>query len=256
MESCVESQEQFQSFIDEQKLTYDAGKKIRGESWDPGADLRARRCFRNFIAVQTSLDALADLVALFFTGRIPRLSIGRAHFSPIEVWLKRPLPQFGLIVNPYDDQLRKLFDSLAPIVHAAGPERDWLPLMRMLRNKAAHLGHPVFRQVGLHDQTPKFYTFIPRQWPCIWERHMKPRGTPNPYGPNFLKTFFLETLMHQDVVTYGSGLRVKVMSVVQAGISELARTYQQFHTFPLNTAALAELQGNSESYSFERFPNA
>lgn len=56
MESFVDSQEQLQSFIDEQKQSYDAGKKIRGESWDPSADVRARRHFRNFlIALQTSL---------------------------------------------------------------------------------------------------------------------------------------------------------------------------------------------------------
>jgi hypothetical protein len=62
--------------------------------------------------------------------------------------------------------------------------------------------------------------------------------------------------MHQDVVSYGSGLRAKVMAVVQAGVSQLAETYHQFQDFPLNSTALAELQGNSENYSFERFPNA
>jgi hypothetical protein len=257
MESFVDSQEQLQSFIAEQKLTYDAGKKLRGEAWDPSADIRARRHFRNFlIALQSSLDVLADLIALFFTGLIPRLHFGRAQFSRVEDWLRRPLPPFGLVLTPYDERLRKLFNSIAPLVHATGQEREWLPLMRMLRNKAAHLGHPVFRQVGLHDQTPKFYTFIPRQWPYIWERHMRPRGSASPYGPDFLKKFFLETLMHQDVVSYGSGLRAKVMAVVQAGVSQLAETYHQFQDFPLNSTALAELQGNSENYSFERFPNA
>ena len=62
--------------------------------------------------------------------------------------------------------------------------------------------------------------------------------------------------MHQDVVSYASGLRTKVTAVVQAGVKELAKTYNQFQDFPLNTTALAELQGNSENYSFERFPNA
>jgi hypothetical protein len=257
LESFVDSQEQLHSFVGEQKQSYDAGKKLSGESWDPSADIRARRHFRNFlIALQSSLDSLADLIALFFTGLIPRLHLGRAQFSRIEEWLKRPLPPFGLIVTPHDDRLRQLFNSLAPLVHSTGPESEWLPFMRMLRNKVAHLGHPVFRQVGLHDRTPKFYTFIPRQWPYIWERHMKPSGSPKTYGPGFLRKFFLETLMHQDVVTYGSGLRAKVVSVVQAGVSELAATYHQFQDFPLNAAALAELQGNSESFSFERFPNA
>ena len=81
MEALVDSNEQAQSFIVDQKLTYDAGKKLRGETWDPGADARARRHFRDLlIALQTSLDALADLIALFFTGLIPGLRFGRGQF--------------------------------------------------------------------------------------------------------------------------------------------------------------------------------
>jgi hypothetical protein len=60
MESLTDSREQARAFIEDQGLTYDAGKAIRGESWDPEADARARRHFRDLlIALQTSLDALA-----------------------------------------------------------------------------------------------------------------------------------------------------------------------------------------------------
>jgi hypothetical protein len=256
MESLVDSQEQARLFVQNQKLTYDAGKKIRGEAWDPEADVRARRNFRDLlIALQTSLDALADLTALFFTGLIPGLRFGRAQFGRVEEWLKRPLPPFRLILTPYDQPLRDLFDALDPLVNAAGPEREWLPLMRMLRNKAAHLGQPVFRQIGLHDKTPKFYTFLPRQWPYLWERHMKPHG-PHPYGPDFIPKFFRETLIHQDIETYALGLRSKVRDVVQAGITVLAGSYEKMQDFAPNATALAELEGNSESYAFERFTNA
>jgi hypothetical protein len=256
MESSVDSVHQVQSFVDEQKLTYDVGKKLRGETWDEGADVRSRRHFRDLlIALQTSLDGLADMIALFFTGRVPRLNLGRAQFVRVEEWLKRPLPPFGLIATPYDEPLRQLFDVLGPLVNTAGSESEWLPLMRMLRNKASHLGQPVFRQIGLHDKTLKFYTFIPRQWPYIWERHMKPKE-PSPYGPDFIPNFFRETLIHQDVETYAIGLQRKVLDVVRAGISVLAETYGNFQDFAPNTAALAELQGNSESFSFERFSNA
>ncbi len=73
MESLVDFVQQVQSFIEEQKLTYDPGKTLRGETWVPGADARARRHFRDLlIALQSGLDALADLIALFFTGRVPR----------------------------------------------------------------------------------------------------------------------------------------------------------------------------------------
>ena len=201
MESLTDSKEQVRAFIETQRLTYDAGKKIRGESWDPEADTRARRHFRDLlIALQSSLDALADLIALFFTGLIPGLRLGRAQFGRVEEWLKRTPKSVGIVVTPFDHYLRQLFDALEPVVNAPGPERDWLPLMRMLRNKAAHLGQPVFRQIGLHDKTPKFYTFIPRQWPYLWERHLKPRGSA-PSEPGFLPKLFKETLIHQDVVT-------------------------------------------------------
>jgi hypothetical protein len=257
MESLVDADGQLKSFTEAQKLTYDAGKKIRGEAWDPTADARARRHFRDLlIALHSSLEALADLTALFFTGRIAGLRLGRSQFSRIEAWLKRPVPSLGLIFTPYDEPLRQLYDALGPLVNAGGPEIDWLPFMRLLRNKAEHLGQPVFRQIGLHDATPKFYTFIPRQWPYIWERHMKRHGESVPEDPDFLTKFFLQTLVHQDIVTYARGLRRKVQKVVHAGIEILGKTYGLVEGFGTNQAALAELQGNSEAYNFEHFPDS
>src|SRR5439155_14999777 len=129
---------------------------------------------------------------------------------------------------------------------------DWLPLMHLLRNKAAHLGQPVFRQIGLHDKTPRVYTFIPRRWPYIWERYMKPSGSPA-VAPGFIPKFLSETLIHQDVLTYAQGLRMKARDVVRAGINALANTYIHVQDFEVNQNALAELQGNSEAYAFEHF---
>lgn len=254
MESLVDADQQLTSFIEIQKHTYDAGKKISGEPWDPTADARARRHFRDLlIALHSSMDTLADLTALFFTGRIAGLRLGRSQFSRIEAWLKRPVPSLGLILTPYDQPLRQLYDALGPLVNAGGPEIDWLPFMRLLRNKAEHLGQPVFRQIGLHDAAPKFYTFIPRRWPYIWERHMKRHGESVPEDPRFLEKFFLETLVHQDMVTYARGLRRKVQNVIHAGIEVLDKTYGLVENFGTNQAALAELQGNSEAYNFEYF---
>jgi hypothetical protein len=257
MESLTDSGEQLRGFIDDQGLTYDAGKEIHGESWDPKADTRARRHFRDLlIALQSSLDALADLIALFFTGLIPGLRLGRAQFRRIEEWLRRtPKLSVGTIVTPYDHYLRQLFDALEPIVNATGPETDWLALMHMLRNKAAHLGQPVFRQVGLHDKTPKGYTFIPRQWPYIWERHLKPTGVSST-PPGFVSKLFEETLIHQDVVSYAGGLQSKVKDVIRAGIAALGTIYVHTQDFEHNQNALAELQGSAEAYAFEHFQNS
>jgi hypothetical protein len=61
LEALVEADEQIPLFVETQGLTYDLGKKARRERWDPEADSRARRHFRDFlIALQVSLDSLAD----------------------------------------------------------------------------------------------------------------------------------------------------------------------------------------------------
>jgi hypothetical protein len=138
-------------------------------------------------------------------------------------------------------------------MNAAAPERDWLPLMRMLRNKVAHLGDAVFRYMALHDRDGRFYTFLPRQWPFIPEEHMHaadaaPAAALEPF-PELLR----RTLMHEDIVSYASGLRRRVTEVISAVLEVLDSAYLQFRGFPLNTAALAELQGSAESYAFEHF---
>jgi hypothetical protein len=254
MEALTDADAQLKSFVETQKLTYDAGKNMRGESWDSTADARARKHFRDLlIACHSGLDALADLTALFFTGLISRLTLGRSQFARIEDWLKRPFPRFGLLLTPYDQPLRELYDALHPLVLAQGPETSWLPFMRLLRNKAEHLGQPVFRQIGLHDATPKFYTFIPRQWPFIWEQHMTPPGQSVTADANFIPRYFQDALVHQDIVTYAHGLRAKVRRVIHAGIDVLLKTYVIVENFGLNQAALAELHGNSEAYKFEYF---
>ena len=85
---------------------------------------------------------------------------------------------------------------------------------------------------------------------------MKRRGESVPEDPRFLEKFFLETLVHQDIVTYAKGLRRKVQNVIRAGIELLAKTYELVEDFGTNHAALAELQGNSEAYNFEYFPDS
>jgi hypothetical protein len=37
-------------------------------------------------------------------------------------------------------------------------ERQWLPLAKLLRNKAAHVGRGNFREMGFHDSNAVFYT--------------------------------------------------------------------------------------------------
>ena len=125
--------------------------------------------------------------------------------------------------------------------------------MRMLRNKAAHLGDAVFRYMALHDRDGRFYTFIPRQWPFIPEQYMHAAGAvpaaPHEPFPDPIE----RTLMHEDIASYAFGLRQKVTAVISAVLEILDSAYVRFSKFPLNTAALAELRESSESYAFEHF---
>lgn len=251
MESLKDADEQLGQFALARNLGYDAGKQIRGDTWDKDANRRAKRHFRDLlIALQTSLDALADIIAIFVTGFIKGLEVGRAQFSSIEAWLRTQLLPSGPIVTPFQYYAQKLHDALLPIVQAPAPETDWLPLMRLFRNKAAHLGTPLFRDFGLHDTTPRFYTFIPREWPFLWEKHIKDAGAGNRVPARQLLE---QTLIHQDDISYTRGLRNKVTELIAAGIAVINEAYDQVKDAPRNSTALSQLEGNSKSYSFEHF---
>jgi len=253
-DALVDADLELQSFSDNQARVYDSGKRIRGEEWDPTATDRARKHFRLLLlSLQAGLDATADLTALFLTGLISGLRLGRAQFSRIESWLERPLPPGGLIVTPQRDSLERLYASLLPLVNAPPPERDWLALMRMFRNKAAHLGDAVFRYMVLHDRDGRFYTFIPRQWPFIPEEHMHAAGAGQREASEPFPELLRRTLAHQDIVSYASGLRRKVTTVIATALEVLDAAYVRFKDFPLNAAALAELEESAESYAFEHF---
>ena len=252
-DALVDADDELRAFQESQARVYDPGKRIRGERWDPAAPGRAKKHFRLLLlSLQTSLDATADLAALFLTGLIPGLRVGRAQFSRIETWLGRALPPAGLIVTPQRDFLEQLYAALAPLVNAGPPEHEWLSLMRMLRNKAAHLGGAVFRYMVLHDADGRFHTFMPRQWPFIPEEYMHFAGTP-PRAPEPFPDLFRRTLVHEDILSYASGLRSKVTGVISVALQVLDSAYQRFGDFPVNAAAFAELEGSAEAYAFEHF---
>ena len=130
-EALQDADNQLIVFEKAQNLTYDYGKKIRGEKWDPDASAIARRSFRDLLtALHSSLDALADVMAIFLPGMVKGLTVGRAQFIRIESWLARPLPAFvGNVMTPMDFFLRRLYEDIRPIVLAAAPEKEWLPFM-------------------------------------------------------------------------------------------------------------------------------
>lgn len=237
-----------------QSLLYDPIKKAKGLPWDPTADRRSKRAFRELVvAAYSSLDMTADLVALMFTDCIPGLTVGRAQFISIEEWLRKPAPATGAVLSPQDAGLADLRGALAPLLLPDGPERDWLPLVRMLRNKGAHLGDDVFRYFGLFGRDDSLYLFVPREWPYFFEQHMKPtgQGSTEPF-PEFL----LRTLIHEDYISFAEGLNAKVRRVVGVASGILHAAFTMFGGFDLNQAALVQLKTNSRAYSFEHFADA
>ena len=181
-------------------------KGARGKTWNVAQSKRERRHFRDLlIALQTSLDSLADIIAIMFPGSIKGLEVGRSQFSRVESWLKKPFPAVGLLVTPSEFYIGKLHEGLRQIVCAPPPETDWLPMMRLLRNKAAHLGQPLFRQVGLERAGDgELFAFIQRQWPYLWESLIKPAG----HDSQQIHAYCLRcsaTAIHQDIVTIPVG---------------------------------------------------
>jgi hypothetical protein len=241
-------------FVTDQNLTYDAGKKFRGEYWDSEADPRARRHFRDFLlALDGSLDTLADIIAMFLTGRIARLRLGRGEFSAIEQWVAQPLKSPGMVSTPYDFHLQKLYDAIKPLILVDPPEEDWLSLMHALRNKSIHLGQSTLRQMGLHDRGGKFYVFLPRKWPFIWEKDFKTHDPTRKSEQLHMPSFLAGLLINQDILSFVDGLHKRVLEVMRAAISEILAMYRTFETFETNRAAILELDRNSIVFKFRNF---
>jgi hypothetical protein len=140
--------------------------------------------------------------------------------------------------------------GLSPLVLAAGPEQDWLPLMRLYRDKIAHLGHSVvFQTVAFADKGNHFYTFLPRTWPFLWHTQLSGEEVLQIPKPNELVPNFVE----EDILSYANGLRFKVHGVTSKGLEIINDAYTNLKDSPLNRDALADLEKNSRSYKFEHF---
>lgn len=254
LDAFVDAKRELADFVTHESLSFDPIKKIRGEHWEPDAPMLARRHLRNFlIALDATLDTLTDLIAIFLTGRIHGIRLGRGEFRLVEQWVAKPLGSRGLVLTPYDGHLQALYDAVKPLVLTAPPEQDWLPLMHMLRNKSIHLGQGMLRQVGLHDSAGNSYIFLPRRWPFIWERDFEPSNASRQSPQAHLPTVFGELLMHQDILTFTEGLRQKVIAVAQAILSEILVMYRVFQDFETNRAAIEELDKSSVTFRFENF---
>src|SRR5438270_742867 len=120
------------------------------DEFDRDAARRHRSAFRSLLVnLVGALDVLADTIVVLFPREVPRVRAGGAAFTEVEKWLATPHDLPSGLLSPAQHFVATLHAKLAPIVVSrSGPERDWLPLMRMYRNKAAHLGHQSYTQFG------------------------------------------------------------------------------------------------------------
>ena len=256
MLSLLEAEDQLKELNEASSNTYYPGKRLDDPSWTSEkseiAAKRANDAFRNILmALHTGLDALSELIAIFSQGKIKKLQLGLSQFSRIENWLKDEYLQSSVIASPQDMYLSNLHTLLRPIIHSPSPEVDWLPYMRLLRNKALHLGHGPFRSFALVGNDGKHYTFIPREWPYIWEKYM--RHIDNQQPTVSMQELLVKTLAHQDIIEYAHGATRKVFEVIKETVNLTAKAYTEFSDFAFNQVALDELSSNSKEFSFEHF---
>lgn len=214
------------------------------------ADRRARRNLKHLVIAHAAmLDCCAELVALFFPGSIKGLRAGRADFVSVEKWLGVPLSPSGLVVEPCEHFLTELHQKLNPLILPISTDRQWLPMLRVLRNKLAHTGHPLLFS-GFQCADGDFYTFLPRRWPFIQEEFLS-QG-PTEEAPT-LGQLYLDSLIQEDLLSFCQGLRERVHLVVETICQVLSDAFQQFRHLQTNQTALNELRANTKHYNFESF---
>lgn len=249
----LDADDELLAFVAAQGKGYDPEKRIMNQKWDAEADDIARKNFQLLLmSLLSSLDGASDLVALFLTNSIKGLLVGKAAFSKIEVWLQIPLPPPHFVVTPQQQKLEDLYKRIQPLVCTQGEEKDWLKFARILRNKSAHMRSSM-RHFTFKHYDQNLYTFLPRQWPFFWEQHMHTDGTVPPAGFKPLPQLFLETLIHQDIVSYGHDLRDKVTTLLGETLAVIDMMYSEFQNFSQNQTALSQLLGNFEMTDFLSF---
>jgi hypothetical protein len=255
MASLLDAYHYTQDLEKSKKQEYYPGKINDDPTWTREKSEKAGKCsydaFRNSLgSLCAALDSLSEMIAIFSQGNIKGLQVGYAQFSRIEAWLTEPLPKPNPIMSPTEDFLAQLHGALYPLIFCDAPEVDWLPYLRTLRNKTSHLGSALFRSTVLCGSDGQYYTFVPREWPYIWEKYMKPEGSKPPVS---MAELLRRILAHQDIVEYSQGALKKVTGVIGEALHLVAHTYTNFSSFTFNQKAMDELAKNSKIFSFEHF---
>ncbi len=233
--------------------SYTPVRRQRGEEWDPKAHTKEIHSFKYLIMnLSGALDMFAEVVALFLASEIEGLTVGRASFTTIKMFVGDPLPAGTGIVLPKRHYVEMLYAELRPLVISPNPEREWLDLFYLYRNKMAHLGPFMFRQMFFHDRELNFYSFLPNQWPLIPEEQIRPATTP-PDANGGVREYCERCLVHQDVIEYSRLLVRRITGLLERGFNVLCGTYEAFRELPQNQDALDALGTASRSYAFQYF---
>lgn len=251
-----ESYELVDQIKEHRENAYSPIKRLKEQEYDERAAIMEGRCFKYLLVnLASSLDQLAEVVALFLPDEVPDLIVGRASFTRLANWLKKPIGRIEGIVSPTAHYCEKLHTVLSEQIEGHGPEQDWLDLFFLYRNKFAHLGDAIFPKYGLADKNGKYHSFIPRQWPISIEEHIRPARINGKDDKKPIREFIEETVIHIDLVEYSRKLLKKIDNLLNVGFEVLCKCYNDFKDFEPNTRALEHLNQNSKKYSFSHFQN-
>jgi hypothetical protein len=201
-----------------------------------------------------ALDTVAEFVAVFLPHAISDMRVGAASFTLVHRWAIATSAETIGIVSPrvhFAEELRRGVTKNFP---SAGPEVEWYELLRLYRNKAAHLGHQSWQMVGLENQERDVGLFLPRRWPFIVEQHASydQSGDVASHQPVDFREYFEHALMHVDLNEYSDGAFRKVFAVVESALSVLFRLYIECGR-QLDIANLAVPLKGGRVYQFQHF---
>lgn len=250
-ESLCEANELIQEIETAHKNTYTPIKKAKGRSWDPKAGDKALRSFKHLVVTLTgSLDQFSEVVAIFFYGDISDLTPGRASFEGIRKFLASSLPSEKTILSPRVPLLEKLHARLRLETVGAGPEKEWLELLLLYRNKLAHLGNAMFIKMAFANKDGDFFTFLPNRWPLIFEKELTMPGEPS---EGTVREFAEGNLVHQDIVEYSQGLLIRLKQFLNSGFEVMCEAYRIFKDFDVNPDVVKCIMRHSKLYEFRYF---
>ena len=241
---------------DEQGKGYSPVKRIKNETWDSDADERQSRSVRYLIVLMNGvLDQLAEVVSMFFHGDIPELTVGRASFAVLRDFARHPFSPKTGIVTPKEHRFEELHAVLVETIETNGSETQWFELLKLYRNKLAHLGTSMFPILRLHDDKGEFYSFLPNRFPIFHESGISfpNESKTEPSGVQDNADYAKENYIHQDVVEYSERLLEKVYIVIDRCFKVLCSTYIDFKSFDLNESALKSLKNKKSIYNFRYF---